>query len=96
MDSGTCVDVVYFDFKKAFDSVPHGRLLDKLKSYGIDGQLLKWIRNFLMNRQQRVTLRNEVSQWLPVMSGVPQGSVLGPLLFVLYVDDVDSSLKFFC
>ena len=93
LDSGTCVDVVYFDFIKAFDSVPHGRLIDKLKSYGIDGSLLLWIKNFLTNRHQRVALRNEVSQWLPVLSGVPQGSVLGPLLFVLYVDDIDSSLK---
>ena len=65
-------------------SILHHRLLSKLRTYGIDRPLLSWLGNFLTNRHQRVTLRNEVSRWLPVRNGVPQESVLGSHLFVLY------------
>ena len=82
------VDVIYLDLQKAFDKVPHARLLSKLKSYGITGKLLQWIENFLSNRQQCVCLQGSRSDWIYIFSGVPQGSVLGPFLFIVYINDL--------
>ena len=79
-NSGLPTDVVFLDFTKAFDSVPHERLLLKLHAYGIRDPLLSWVRSFLTNRQQRVVLRGHYSSWTAVVSGVPQGTVLGPIL----------------
>lgn len=93
VDDGHRTDVAIFDFSKAFDSVPHRRLLYKLQCYGIRGPILRWISSFLCHRQQRVVINGNQSAWLPVLSGVPQGTVLGPLLFLLYINDIESNIS---
>ena len=89
IDKGLPVDVAYLDFQKAFDKVPHQRLKLKLMSHGIRGDVVDWISDWLKNRRQRVVINGERSEWNKVISGVPQGSVLGPVLFLVYVNDVD-------
>ena len=99
IERGLQTDVAILDFSKAFDTVPHRKLLHKLRAYGVRGALLSWIESFLCNRSMRVVIDGESSSETKVLSGVPQGTVLGPLLFLVHINDlpdrVTSSVRLF-
>ena len=93
LDENGIIHDINMDFQKAFDSVPHRRLLGKLKSYGIIGEVYTWLEAFLKDKKQKVLVNGATSSWHDVISGVPQGSVIASLLFVIYLNDLPDNIK---
>ena len=93
VDRGLPINMAYLDFQKAFHKVPHKHLISKIEAHGIGGKIMNWIKDWLRGRRHRVVLNGNVSDWDDVLSEVPQGSVLGPLLFVICINDIDKGIN---
>ena len=93
LSGGRQTDVIIMDFAKPFDKVPHNILIQKLERYGITGSVNTWIETFLKDRKQRVASEGIYSDWAPVISGVPQGSVIAPIFFLIDINDLPNNLK---
>ena len=92
LEGNSMVDVVYLDFGKAFDTVDHGILLRRVRSIGVGGKVIQWLSSFLQNRKQSVAVEGHESSKSLVKSGVPQGTVLGPVLFLIHIMDIDEDV----
>ena len=93
IDAGKQIDIIYLDMSKAFDKVDHTKLLGRLQQFGTTGKLHNWFRSYLQGRKQQVTVLGATSRELPLTSKVPQGSLLGSILFLLFVDDLPNTVK---
>ena len=96
LNRGFAIDVAFLDFSKAFDMVSHFGLLAELSAVGFKSDIVKWIEAFITDRRQRVVMGDSSSTWHKVLSGVPQGSILGPLFFIIYINDMPDSLLHYC
>ena len=93
LDENNELDVIYLDFKAAFNKVPHKRLLKKVWALGIRGKVYNWVTDFLKERHQRVVIKGKISAWEKATSGVPQGSLLGPVLLLIFINDIPDILN---
>ena len=88
LEKGRQIDVIHTDFEKAFDRVPHRQLISKMYSYGINIQVIKWVEAFSKDRRQWVKINGKLSKWQFIKSGTPQGSILGPILFIIFINNI--------